>query len=79
MDKQQLGFRSFTDTANGEGLGVISSTWNLGGTPTLYIMDHKGVIRYRVGVPDRKALDEVLNKLVKEAAGSGEKVGFFAR
>ena len=69
MDKQQLGFRSFTDEARGEGLGVISSTWNLGGTPTLYVLDHKGVIRYGpFGIPDRKALDELLNKLVKEAS-----------
>jgi hypothetical protein len=67
MDKQQLDFRSFTDEARGEGLGVISSTWNLGGTPTLYVLDHKGVIRYGpFGTPD-KALDELLNKLVEEA------------
>ena len=53
MDKEQLNFRSFTDTANGEGLGVISSAWNLQGTPTLFVVDHKGVIRYRrLGIPD---------------------------
>ena len=71
MDKEQLDFRSFTDTADGEGLGVISSTWNLNGTPTLYVMDHKGVIRYRrLGIPDEKALDEVLTMLIKEAEGN---------
>jgi peroxiredoxin len=68
MDKERLNFRSFTDTADGEGLGVISSAWNLMGTPTLFVVDHQGVIRYsRRGVPDTKALDEVLNKLTKEA------------
>lgn len=67
MDKEQLHFRSFTDTADGEGLGVISSAWNLLGTPTLFVMDHKGVIRYiRRGIPDVKIIEEVLNKLVKE-------------
>ena len=64
MDKEQLSFRSFTDTADGEGLGVISSAWNLLGTPTLFVLDHNGLIRYsRRGIPDAKVIDEVLNKL----------------
>jgi peroxiredoxin len=70
MTKEQLDFRSFTDTeaADGEGLGVIGSTWNLDGTPTLYVVDHKGIIRYRrLGIPDKKAIDEVLDTLLKEA------------
>jgi len=68
MDKEQLNFRSFTDRAEGEGLGVISSTWNLDGTPTIYIVDHKGVIRYRrLGIPDKKAIDEALDALIQEA------------
>jgi hypothetical protein len=71
MDKEQLSFRSFTDTADGEGLGVISSKWNLDGTPTIYLVDHKGVIRYRrLGIPDKKAIDEMLDTLIKEAEGS---------
>ena len=68
MDKEQLNFRSFTDTADGKGLGVISSAWNLMGTPTLFVLDHKGVIRYRqMGIPDRKAIDGVLKELIREA------------
>ena len=55
MDKAQLNFRSFTDTADGEGLGVISSAWNLDGTPTLYVIDHKGVIRYHAGMASYRA------------------------
>ena len=74
MDKEQLNFRSFTDTADGEGLGVISSTWNLDGTPTIYVVDHKGVIRYRrLGIPDEKVIDEVLNLLIKDAEGNDER------
>ena len=74
MDRAQLNFRSFTDTADGEGLGVISSTWNLDGTPTLYVLDHKGVIRYRrLGIPDKKAIDEVLDTLIKEAEANDKK------
>ena len=68
MDKEQLNFRSFTDKADGEGLGIISSAWNLMGTPTLFVMDHKGVIRYiRRGIPDATAIDEILKKLIKRA------------
>ena len=74
MDKAQLNFRSFTDTADGAGLGVISSTWNLDGTPTLYVIDHKGVIRYRrLGIPDKKAIDEMLDTLIKEAEVNDKK------
>ena len=68
MDKEQLNFRSFTDKADGDGLGVIGSAWNLFGTPTVFVLDHKGVIRYRqIGIPDKKAIDEVLNKLIQAA------------
>src|SRR5437667_6136191 len=74
MDKEQLHFRSFTDTAAGEGLGVIGSAWNLFGTPTVFVLDHEGVIRYRqIGIPDKQAIDEVLNKLIKEAEGNNKK------
>jgi peroxiredoxin len=74
MDKEQLHFRSFTDTSDGEGLGVIGSAWNLLGTPTVFVVDHKGVIRYsRRGIPDGKVIDEVLNKLIKEAEGNEKK------
>jgi hypothetical protein len=68
MEKERLTFRSFTDTATGHGLGVIGSAWNLFGTPTVFVLDHKGVIRYRqLGIPDRKAIDGVLKELIREA------------
>ena len=68
IDKERLTFRSFTDKVDGEGLGVIGSAWNLFGTPTVFVLDHKGVIRYRqMGIPDRKAIDGVLKELIREA------------
>src|SRR5262245_36776546 len=74
MDKEGLTFRSFTDQADGEGLGVIASAWNLFGTPTVFVLDHKGVIRYsRRGIPDGKVIDEMLNKLIREAEGNNKK------
>jgi hypothetical protein len=74
MEKERLNFRSFTDTATGEGLGVIGSAWNLFGTPTVFVLDPKGVIRYRqIGIPDKKAIDEMLHKLIKEAERNDKK------
>jgi hypothetical protein len=74
MDKERLTFRSFTDKAAGEGLGVIGSAWNLFGTPTVFVLDHKGVIRYRqLGIPDKKAIDGVLKELIREAEANGKK------
>jgi peroxiredoxin len=74
MDKEQLNFRSFTDTAAGDGLGVIGSAWNLFGTPTVFLLDYKGVIRYRhIGIPDKKSIDEVLNQLVNETQRNDRK------
>ena len=68
MDRERLPFRSFTDKSDGEGLGVIGRAWNLFGTPTVFVLDHKGVIRYRqLGIPDRKAIDGVLKELIREA------------
>jgi hypothetical protein len=66
--------RSFTDTTDGEGLGVVSSAWNTEGTPTLFVVDHKGVISYRgLGIPNEKAIDEVLEKLIHEAECDAKK------
>jgi hypothetical protein len=74
MDTEQLGFRSFTDTKDGEGLGVIGSAWNLYGTPMVFVLDHKGVIRYRrIGYQDTTAIDELLNKLITDAKGKDKK------
>lgn len=79
MNREQLSFRSFTDAAGTDGLGVIGSAWNLTGTPTIFVLDHKGVIRFRWrGITDENVIYEVLNKLLKEAEGDGKKSGWGA-
>jgi hypothetical protein len=71
MDKEKLNWRSFV---NGTGKDSISSKWNLQGTPTLYIIDHKGVIRHKwLGGPGEKAIDAALAKLIKEAEADAKK------
>ena len=71
MAKEKLTWRSFADD------GSIVGTWNLPGTPTFYVIDHRGVIRHKWvgspadyklgGLPDAKAIDAALEKLIQVA------------
>ena len=48
--------------------GPIATQFNVRGWPTLYVVDHKGVIRHKwVGSPGAETMDKALEKLVKEA------------
>ena len=49
--------------------GPISTDWSVQGWPTVYLIDHKGVIRYKnpQAKGGEKKLDEAIEKLVKEA------------
>jgi len=74
MDEEKLNWRSFADHGGKDGQGPISTQWNLQGTPTLFVLDHKGVIRYRwLGSPGEKKIDEAIEKLIKEAEEDGKK------
>jgi hypothetical protein len=74
MDKEKLNWRSFADTMDGDGKRPIVTTWNLRGTPTLFLLDHKGVIRYKwLGSPGEKKIDEAIEALIKEAEKDGKK------
>ena len=67
MEKNRLTWRSFADVGNA-GAGPIATKWNLSATPTFYVIDHKGVIRYKyAGPPGEKALDAALKQLLKAA------------
>ena len=69
-DKEELNWRSFT------GQGDFAAKWNAS-TPSYYVVDHKGVIRYKwIGYPGEKVLDAALSKLIEEtkrSVKSGEK------
>lgn len=63
MEKEKMNWRSFADR------GAIFSKWSGRSTPGYYIIDHKGVIRFKwVGYPGAKAIDSALEKLLQEAA-----------
>ena len=62
MDKEKLNWRSFTDRS------AITAKWAARGTPTYYIIDHKGVIRYKwIGYPGATALDSALERVLMGA------------
>jgi hypothetical protein len=68
MDKEKLTWRSFVDPGNA-GAGPIATRWNLTATPSFYLIDHKGVIRYKwAGPPAAEILDAALEQTIKAAA-----------
>jgi hypothetical protein len=75
MDKEKLNWRSFAEKRDGDdGMGKITGTFNLQGTPTLFLLDHKGVIRNRwLGSPGEAKIDEAIHALIKEADNEGKK------
>jgi hypothetical protein len=71
MKKEKLTWRSFADTGD-SGPGAIATRWNLTATPTLYLIDHRGVIRRKwLGSPGEKIIDAVLGPLLEEAEKAG--------
>jgi peroxiredoxin len=71
MDKEKLPWRSFVDVGNA-GAGTIARKWDHNSTPTFFLIDHKGVIRFKwVGVPGEKVLDAALDKLITAVEGKG--------
>jgi hypothetical protein len=69
-EKEKLTWRSFVD-AGPAGAGPIATKWNHSGTPTFYVIDHKGVIRYKwAGPPGEKVMEAAIDKLIKAAEGN---------
>jgi len=62
MAKENLNWRTFVDR------GDIAAKWKPAGTPTFYILDHRGVIRYQwAGAPGQKVMDAALEKVIHAA------------
>jgi hypothetical protein len=66
MKKEQITWRSWWD--GGSTSGPIAKKWNVSGWPTIYVLDYKGVIRYKNvrGESMDKAVDTLLKELEKE-------------
>jgi hypothetical protein len=64
LEKEEITWRSFWNGEKGTG-GPISETWNVHSWPTIYVIDHKGVIRFK-NLRGEK-LETAIEKLVEEA------------
>ena len=66
MKEENITWRSFWNGPQGTG-GPISKAWGVRGWPTIYVIDHEGVIRYK-GVRG-EAMDEAVDDLMKKVSG----------
>ena len=73
LEKEQITWRSWWD--GGSTGGPIATQWNVQGWPTVYLVDHKGVIVDKsLGFKD---MDDRIEQLIVEAEG-GPKDGLKA-
>jgi peroxiredoxin len=68
MEKENITWRSWWDKTTG---GPIAKEWNVHAWPTTYVLDAKGVIRYK-NVRD-EAMEKAVEKLLAEAGADKEK------
>src|SRR5262249_31753064 len=67
IEKEKMTWRSWFDGPDTS--GPIATAFQVRGWPTLYLLDHKGVIREKwVGSPGNEVMDKEIDKLVKEAS-----------
>ena len=64
---------NWRNAVDGTTNGPIATRWNVRGWPTIYVLDHKGVIRFRDVRGD--ALDRAVETLVAEAQREGATAG----
>ncbi len=62
IEKEQMTWRSWWDGGGTD--GPIQTAYNISGWPTIFVLDHKGTIRY-IDVRD-KELEEAIDKLLSE-------------
>ena len=63
LEEEQITWRSFWNGPEGT-RGPISAEWNVRGWPTIFVLDHKGVIRFKG--PRGEAMDEAVDQLLAE-------------
>jgi len=69
IKKEKMTWRSWWD--GGDTSGPIASKWNVNSWPTTYVLDHKGVIRYK-NVRE-KQMDDAVDTLLKELEPGAKK------
>ena len=66
MEENNITWRSFWD--GGSTGGPIATKWNVSGWPTIYVVDAKGVIRFKN--VRGEAMDEAVDALLAEISGT---------
>ena len=66
LKEENISWRSFWNGPQGTS-GPISAKWGVRGWPTIYILDHKGVIRFKG--PRGERMDKAVDQLLEEMAG----------
>ena len=71
MEKEKITWPSFWD---GSTEGPISKQFRVRAWPTIYLIDHKGTIRYKwTSNPGSSVLDRAIETLVKQASDMDKK------
>ncbi len=68
IKEENISWRSFWNGPEGT-RGPISTEWNVRSWPTIYVLDHKGVIRYK-NVRGEK-MDDAIHTLLGEMEAEG--------
>jgi hypothetical protein len=71
VEREKITWRSFWD--GGGTRGPIARRWNVTGWPTIYVLDPKGVIRFKNVRGER--LDNAVEQLLAELEKGGGKSG----
>ena len=67
MEKEHITWRSWWDRTTN---GPIATEWNVHGWPTIYVLDHRGVIRYKE--VRGEAMDKAVDTLLQEMEQAGK-------
>ena len=70
VKEKNISWRSFWNGPFGTD-GPISSEWGVRGWPTIYVLDHRGVIRFKN--VRGEAMDKAVNQLLAEMEGEPKK------
>ncbi len=71
MVEENISWRSFWNGPEGT-FGPISTKWGITAWPTVYVLDHKGVIRFKpVYDGSGESVDEAVNQLLAEMRQDG--------
>lgn len=66
--KEGMTWRSFWDGGHNE--SPIVARWGIGGWPTIYVIDHHGIIRFQnVDLPNEERFEEVVDHLLSGLDG----------